>query len=76
MTVMHHSFVLETVGSGLVKLGYKCESPDDLDVDEQRTSSFGAAVERMSKGDNRTIGGVPAGKRIEIHTGTRAWSTP
>ncbi|MDR7173052.1 catechol 2,3-dioxygenase [Nocardia kruczakiae] len=52
----HHSVVLEDGGVGLVKLGYKCETPDDLAVFEKRLARFGCSVERMSAGDNAGIG--------------------
>jgi catechol 2,3-dioxygenase len=52
----HHSLVLEEGGVGLVKLGYKVEQPEDLDVFEKRAQQFGAITERMSKGENLAIG--------------------
>lgn len=52
----HHSVVLEEGGVGLVKLGYKCESADDLSLFEQRIGQFGCITERMSAGDNPGIG--------------------
>ena len=52
----HHSVVLEEGGVGLVKLGYKVASSADLDEYEKRASTFGALVERMSKGDNVGVG--------------------
>lgn len=51
----HHSVVLEEGGVGLVKLGYKVERPEDIEVYERRAHQFGAATERMSKGDNLAI---------------------
>jgi len=52
----HHSVVLEEGGVGLVKLGYKVERAEDLDAIEQRAQRFGAITERMSKGDNVSVG--------------------
>lgn len=52
----HHSVVLDTGGVGLVKLGYKCESADDIAEIENRVHRFGAVSERMSKGENLTVG--------------------
>ena len=69
----HHSIVLEAGGSGLVKLGYKCESADDLDVYEDRARAFGVAVERMSKGDNLATGDgvritLPSQQVVELYS--------
>ncbi|MBJ8347075.1 catechol 2,3-dioxygenase [Antrihabitans sp. YC2-6] len=52
----HHSVVLEEGGVGLVKLGYKVATPEDLDEFEHRATVFGARVQRMSKGDNVGVG--------------------
>lgn len=52
----HHSVVLDEGGVGLVKLGYKVEKSEDLDLYEKRARAFGARVERMSKGDNVAVG--------------------
>jgi catechol 2,3-dioxygenase len=52
----HHSVVLEEGGVGLVKLGYKVERSTDLDEFENRAQAFGAITERMSKGDNQSVG--------------------
>ncbi len=52
----HHSVVLEEGGVGLVKLGYKVERSTDLDEFEKRAQAFGAITERMSKGDNLSVG--------------------
>ena len=69
----HHSLVLEEGGVGLVKLGYKCENEDDLNVFEQRATAFGATVGRLSKGDNRAIGQavrieLPSEQVIELYS--------
>jgi catechol 2,3-dioxygenase len=52
----HHSVVLEPGGVGLVKLGYKVATSDDLDLFEGRATAFGCITERMSKGDNLSVG--------------------
>ncbi|WP_396932102.1 catechol 2,3-dioxygenase [Mycolicibacterium sp.] len=52
----HHSVVLEEGGVGLVKLGYKVERPEDIEVFEKRIQSFGCLTERMSKGENFAVG--------------------
>lgn len=52
----HHSVVLEEGGVGLVKLGLKCSSVEDLADIENRVQRFGAVAERMTKGDNLAIG--------------------
>lgn len=52
----HHSVVLEEGGVGLVKLGYKVERSEDLDLFEKRVRAFGCITERMSKGDNLAVG--------------------
>jgi catechol 2,3-dioxygenase-like lactoylglutathione lyase family enzyme len=52
----HHSLVLEEGGVGLVKLGYKCQTPEDLAKFERRSQQFGATTSRVSKGENLTVG--------------------
>jgi catechol 2,3-dioxygenase len=52
----HHSVVLEEGGVGVVKFGYKVEKDADLDGLEKRAQQFGCLTERMSKGDNVSIG--------------------
>src|SRR5579875_2381492 len=52
----HHSVVLEEGGVGLVKLGFKCADSSDLELYEQRARDFGAAVSRVSKGENLAVG--------------------
>jgi catechol 2,3-dioxygenase len=69
----HHSIVLEQGGSGLVKLGYKCQTADDLAVYEHRARAFGVAVERMSKGDNLATGDglrvtLPSEQVVELYS--------
>ena len=70
----HHSLVLEEGGVGLVKLGFKVASPDDIDVIERAAGSFGAATERMAAGENlETSDGIriiaPSGHVVEIYHG-------
>ena len=57
----HHSLVLEEGGIGLVKLGYKVETNDDLATFENRAQQFGATTGRFSAGDLRNPGFSPAG---------------
>ena len=52
----HHSIVLQEGGVGLVKLGFKCATEDDIAVFERKIQNFGCAVERMSAGENYGIG--------------------
>ncbi len=69
----HHSVVLEEGGVGLVKLGYKVTSNDDLAEFENRIARFGATNERMSKGENLAIGDglrviLPSDHIVEFYT--------
>lgn len=48
----HHSVVIENGGLGLVKMGYKVESPDDLERIEHAAQTFGLTVKRLSRGEN------------------------
>ncbi len=52
----HHSVVVEEGGVGLVKLGYKVQHSEDLDLFEKRVQAFGCITERMSRGDNVAVG--------------------
>lgn len=52
----HHSVVLSEGGVGLTKLGYKVSDADSLAEIETRVRAFGATCERMSKGDNQSVG--------------------
>jgi catechol 2,3-dioxygenase len=52
----HHSVVLEEGGVGLVKLGYKVRTEEDLATFERNLTTFGVTVERMSKGENLGVG--------------------
>lgn len=51
----HHSVVLEEGGVGVVKFGFKVEKPEDIDDIEQKATTFGLTVERMSAGENREV---------------------
>ena len=69
----HHSLVLEEGGVGLVKLGYKCQTAEDLEKFEQRSQRFGATTSRVSKGENLTVGDgvrilLPSEQTIELYT--------
>ena len=68
----HHSLVLEETGVGLVKLGYKCASAEDLDAFENRARAFGVTTTRMSKGENLAVGDgvritLPSDHTIELY---------
>ena len=74
----HHSLVLEEGGVGLVKLGYKCSSDDDLAEFEKRCSQFGATTGRFSRGENMTVGDgvrvtLPSEHTLELFS---EWSSP
>ena len=69
----HHSLVLEEGGVGLIKVGYKCSSEEDLENYEKRSAQFGATTGRFSAGDNLTVGeGVsitlPSDHTVELYT--------
>ena len=69
----HHSLVLEEGGVGLVKVGYKCSSEEDLEKYEKRSAQFGATTGRFSRGENLTVGeGVsitlPSEHTVELYT--------
>lgn len=69
----HHSVVLEEGGVGLVKLGYKCETSEDIARYESRAQRFGASVARMSKGDNMAVGDgiritLPSEHTVELYS--------
>ena len=48
----HHSLVIEHGDLGLVKMGYKVESPDDLAQLEKAATTFGLTVRRVAAGEN------------------------
>jgi catechol 2,3-dioxygenase len=52
----HHSVVIENGGLGLVKMGYKVETPDDLARLEKAIETFGLPVRRVAKGENLALG--------------------
>ena len=69
----HHSLVLEEGGVGLVKLGYKVESPEAMADYESRAQKFGVTTGRFSKGENLTVGDgvrltLPSEHAIELYT--------
>jgi catechol 2,3-dioxygenase len=69
----HHSVVLEEGGVGLVKLGFKVHTVDDLVEYEKRAQAFGATVQRVSGGENFAVGDgiaitLPSGQRVELYT--------
>lgn len=69
----HHSVVLEEGGVGLVKLGYKVETEEDLAEIEHKAGRFGTTIERGSKGENLAIGDtlrvtIPSGHTVEFYT--------
>lgn len=80
----HHSLVLEEGGVGLIKVGYKCSSEDDLAEYEKRSSAFGATTGRFSRGENLTVGDgvritLPSEHTLELYadiefTGTETGS--
>lgn len=51
----HHSVVIEEGGTGVAKFGFKCSTPEDIDLFENRAQQFGVSVKRMSKGDNAEV---------------------
>ncbi len=52
----HHSVVIENGGLGLVKMGYKVESLEDLVRIEKDAETFGVPVRRVSRGENLGLG--------------------
>ena len=69
----HHSLVIEEGGVGLVKLGYKVESPEALADFERRSQQFGATVGRFSEGENLKVGDgvritLPSDHTLELYT--------
>jgi catechol 2,3-dioxygenase len=69
----HHSLVLEEGGVGLVKLGYKVESPEAMADYESRAQQFGVTTGRFSAGENLTVGDgvrltLPSEHNIELYT--------
>lgn len=69
----HHSVVLEEGGVGLVKLGFKVHTNDDLADFENRITRFGATSERMSKGESLAVGDglrviLPSDHVVEFYT--------
>ena len=52
----HHSVVIENGGLGLVKMGYKVETPEELTRLEKAIEAFGLPVRRVSTGENLALG--------------------
>src|SRR5215831_133678 len=52
----HHSLVIENGGLGLVKMGYKVESENELEQLEKAIETFGLPVRRVSRGENLGLG--------------------
>jgi catechol 2,3-dioxygenase len=52
----HHSVVIEGGGLGLVKMGYKVESVEELALLEKKIEAFGLPVRRVAKGENLALG--------------------
>ncbi len=52
----HHSVVIENGGLGLVKIGYKVETQDELGRLEKAIEAFGLPVRRVSRGENLALG--------------------
>lgn len=68
----HHSVVLEEGGLGLVKMGFKTETQEDLAVLEKRIEDWGLKVSRVSSGENCALGqGIrctpPSGQVLELY---------
>jgi len=68
----HHSVVVEDGGVGLVKLGMKCASLDDLEGYERRLGAFGVTTSRISKGQHHAMGEalsvqLPTGQTMELY---------
>ena len=69
----HHSVVLEEGGVGMVKAGFKCETPEDVADIEIKATAFGYPVERMVAGENPEVGDgirvtLPSGHQIEFYS--------
>ncbi|MGD9764404.1 MAG: catechol 2,3-dioxygenase [Candidatus Binatia bacterium] len=52
----HHSVVIENGGLGLVKMGYKVDTQDELAKLESAIEAFGLPVRRVSRGENVGLG--------------------
>ena len=75
----HHSLVLEEGGVGLVKFGYKVESPDALADFERRAQQFGVTTGRFSAGgepQGRRGGAASPCRRSTPSSSTPTWSSP
>jgi catechol 2,3-dioxygenase len=68
----HHSVVIENGGLGLVKMGYKVETQDELARLEKNIEAFGLPVRRVSAGENLALGQavrctLPSGHVLELY---------
>jgi catechol 2,3-dioxygenase len=68
----HHSIVLEEGGVGVAKVGFKVAKPDDIDVIESKSRTFGVETQRMTKGDNPDVSDglritLPSGHIVEVY---------
>jgi catechol 2,3-dioxygenase len=68
----HHSVVLQTGGVGLVELGMKVESLDDLDRFEQNLTAFGVSTSRAAAGERLAVGealvvDLPTGQTMRLY---------
>jgi len=52
----HHSVAIENGGLGLIKMGYKVETQDNLTTLEKAIEAFGLSVRRVSRGENLGLG--------------------
>ena len=69
----HHSVVIEEGGVGMVKCGFKCETPEDIAEIEKKAVAFGYPVERMVAGENPEVGDgirvtLPSDHKIEFYS--------
>jgi catechol 2,3-dioxygenase len=69
----HHSVVLEEGGVGLVKMGFKVDTGEDLSRYENAAQAFGCVTERMSTGENAEVGDgvrivLPSGHVLELYS--------
>ncbi len=76
----HHSVVLEDGGVGAVKFGWKVQYESDIDDIEKRAANAGAAVQRMSAGENPEVSDgirfeTPSGHLFEVYHGQTAIGT-
>jgi catechol 2,3-dioxygenase len=68
----HHSVVLEEGGSGLVKMGFKVSSDEDLDHLENQMAAFGLTVRRVHRKEEHAVGEaveaiLPSGHVMQLY---------